>query len=189
MGTDIYLHPEHDRRQEVFKKKFEQACAMRDKAQTEELKHKHQEFVHLYYNALYETSYIRASIGMVEENALLCDIFPNKFWEEASDKGLSYDFKLRFPENMKKLFMYVLGYYADGRAQDDKVLAQMSQLKKSITSMIGVVERTEGAQVVMSGSSENFTGRILFASSIINFLSKGVQLQEEGKNPTVYISW
>src|SRR3990170_26881 len=53
-----------------------------------------------------KVGYLRASIGMVQENEVLSLLFEEKFWKSRSDNGLPYD----FIENFEKMTIIIRKY-------------------------------------------------------------------------------
>lgn len=114
--------------------------------------------------------YLRASIGMREENAVLRKVFPNEFWW-LTPKG-----KMMPEEEMKKL---------PKETQDRGPIYDFTN-EKNVSNLHGAI-RTYLSESM--AESVDLSGTIMWTHSLYRFYSLGCQKQREGKNPRVYISW
>jgi hypothetical protein len=128
-----------------------------------------------------EIGYLRASIGMVQENRLLRMLFPEVHWEPM-DEGLSYDFKKGVELLPKALSQYVAG---DELPETDSSRRQF-QMGQIVAKMMTEVGDAEIAKI---SGGRDMDERVRYARSVLRFFMFGMRLQEEGKNPKVYISW
>jgi hypothetical protein len=125
-----------------------------------------------------EVGYLRASIGMVEENQVLRLIFPEKYWLHQSKD--EYDFIGNLQLNLSILKSYINGEKLDTQGREDSQMKLGKALKQALTN-IGF-EINEDKQ-----SYEN--DRKIWANSVINFMKLGIELQDKKKKPYPYISW
>ena len=132
--------------------------------------------------------YLRASIWATRENAVLRLLFPEA-WE--SEEGTPYDFKN--PENIKKLHILARAYLLSYLTGKD-YLSEFEEEK--IKEMRGVMEEFVNAlkklncEVEIERPEENDLERaVMWLNSLFAFYRLGIEKQEEGKNPKIYISW
>jgi len=127
--------------------------------------------------------YLRASIGMIEENECLRRIFPPEYWE--SGESLPYDFKANYDKMVAEIVRYLT----------EKMLPKSEEER-----IREIIKRNPGAGAVIEAFSsrefslfistiEGIDDAIIWASSVIQFFRLGIEKQGEGKNPRVYISW
>lgn len=122
--------------------------------------------------------YLRASIGMVEENGVLRAIFPEHFW---SGEKCKYDFKENFEQVKSILKNYVLGNSIDIQDRDSE------QVKMGLAVVKMLSEAFDADEVKLYASAD--IERVEWAESVFEFMQLGLQLQENGKEPEVCISW
>ena len=128
--------------------------------------------------------YLRASIGMVEENDVLRLIFPERYW---GGYGKMYDFKKNLPR-LKDIFTaYVEGEKIKVESKS-KVEQQLSgdAIRQMIKDVGG--EAIEGT-LKHDDADEARAWRIKWAKSVVQFFALGLKLQEDGKKPRIVISW
>jgi hypothetical protein len=122
--------------------------------------------------------YLRASIGMIEENRVLRAIFPEKLWEDEGE----YDFKKNMPLIIKILRNYVSGNSVDVGGRE-KSQAQAGETIVSMLKSLGF----EDVNINMANSND--TNRSVWAKSVVGFCVLGLKQQLDGKKPKVRISW
>ena len=224
MGTNIYLEPTISEAHKKWQPLFVAAVAERDlilkdiprafwfKANSDKYinskARKAQRRVSYYYNKIYSnSSYIRASIGMILENEVLRMIFPNEFWNPEDDKPLVYN----FIQNRKAL-NYILKKYllavATGKASIGEVPEEVKagavfgmMFAKEFGGSKGPGQVDVGQpdqnhskiKVVMTLSppqnEEGLKSAKWWANGVRKFFRNGLKLQNEGQNPTVAIGW
>ena len=130
--------------------------------------------------------YLRASIGMVEENETLRRIFPKEYWE--SDKPLEYDFEANYDKMLAELVAYLTRKLRPMSKEERlKKMADQNPAAIAVLDMFTELSKATGVQVVMP--TTDLADAIVWAASVVEFFDLGVRLQREGRKPRVYISW
>jgi len=127
-----------------------------------------------------DVGYLRASIGMVRENAFLKAIFEEDYWK---GKELRYEFKKENYFEIQKLgFLYLLTLLNNKEKSDneDNLLNPLLTLLEQF--------KDKGFKVKVSNNL-NFRMAILWLNSLFDFYELGLKKEEEGKEPKIYISW
>lgn len=130
------------------------------------------------------SGYIRASIGMVNENALLRVIFPEEYWNAPKPK--SYDF-IRSYGLLSICLQRYLKCAKEGiriELKDIGFMMQKESLDK-ITEALSVF----GFDEIKTGSSLDLDSAVIWAKSLVDFFQLGIRLQVNEQNPKIYISW
>ena len=127
-----------------------------------------------------DKGYLRASIGMANENAVLMSVFSSEYWDSQEDDGVVFDFS---KEKYVKLQNLGLKY----------LLANVVGIEIPLKNELG--EKVEslfkglfGADSVVASKSGGFPSAVMWLDSLFRFFELGMKKQEEGKNPKVYIS-
>lgn len=130
--------------------------------------------------------YLRASIGMYEENQVLRLVFPEKYWNNRTDNGLKYD----FIGNIRRL-PDILHAYLDGEKIkiDSESFKQQQEFGNAVTSMVRSLFAKEGDEIDAESLTKQKSEKEMWANSVVQFFLLGCKLQNEGKNPKVEISW
>lgn len=156
MGTDIYL----SWNKITKKEKKDQCCGW-----------------NIYSGNL---GYLRASIGMQNENGLLRMVFEDKFWEGTADEdGYEFDFIGNWEKIQRLGFMYLVGVVS-GKPINQFNQGHGEAIKKLLE---------EFNDEVQMGGNLHFVEAVGFLNSVFEFFRLGCTKQQEGKNPKVYISW
>jgi hypothetical protein len=119
--------------------------------------------------------YLRAFIGMIDENKVLRLIFPDEFW--SGDGELPYDFVQYIDDVRMILKDYLIGIPLDDVGRG----AAQRELGENITEFFN--------NLGVAVDSHVDVNRIDWAISVYAFIKLGVKLQQDGKNPKVDISW
>jgi hypothetical protein len=126
--------------------------------------------------------YLRASIFMMEENAVLREVFPEECWEGGEH---SYDFEGKFnilPFLIKKyLSAKIFGF----KIEPSEGQREQITLGEKIISTFGGL----GFETVLIPTNEDVEGAVEWANSLFKFFRLGTEKQKEGKDPKIYISW
>jgi hypothetical protein len=131
--------------------------------------------------------YLRASIGMHQENSVLRLLFPMKYWED--DCKDEYDFIGNYSMAVKVLKSYLDGGDME-EYQTDKNGKDLNRQKEIQDAIVGALEKLGGeVKVICSSSGRDDEGKRVWAKSIVEFFKMGMKLQNEGKKPYPYISW
>jgi hypothetical protein len=138
--------------------------------------------------------YLRASIGMITENAVLREIFPEKYWTAGSTD--EFDFKGAYALLGKLGFEYlasvVEGTEMQLAGQAAKGIGEQQETAMAIHSAImGVAESfgASGQLQVYMGKPESFSGAVNWLNSLFQFLELGIEKQKKGLKPYPGISW
>ena len=134
-----------------------------------------------------DKGYLRASIHMERENALLRMLFNiNKYWDN-HDK-IPYEFKGNY-ETLKELgFKYLVSVYAGfdfKTIEAEHLEKQMNQNKLIMTEL----KKMNISGKVMTGNIEDFRFAVMWLESLFQFFELGIELQDKGLEPYPYISW
>jgi len=132
--------------------------------------------------------YLRASIGMREENALLRNIFPDKYWH--AHKKMAYDFIGNHSKNMNYIVSYILKPIITIEVGD-----QTNEFDANLPEnvLVGLNKLFETLQMnnasIKIPKLEGIDSIIRYAGSVIDFLWLGYDKQSEKLDPKVWISW
>lgn len=138
--------------------------------------------------------YLRASIGMLTENAILRELFPEKYWTGGSTE--EFDFKGGYAL-LGKLGSDYLASLPGGQQMElskeaDEEIGERQKAAMAIQSAIsGVAEKfgASGQMQVYMGRPELFSGAVEWLNSLFKFLELGMEKQEKGLKPYPGISW
>lgn len=124
--------------------------------------------------------YLRASYGMTTECAILERIFPPEYWK---CKKVRFDFRKGSATILDLLTGYIQGekIHSDTLKEKTKVY----DLMKSVFSG----QDWEIQEPKLESEEEKIYWRKVWAKSLIEFFRLGIEKQDEGKNPAVYISY
>lgn len=134
-----------------------------------------------------DKGYLRASIHMQRENALLRMLFNvNKYWDNR--EKTPYDFKNNY-ETLKELgFKYLVSVYMDfdfETTETDHLKKQMNQSKLISASL----KKMDFQGKVKTFKLEDFRFAVMWLESLFEFFELGIKLQDKGLEPYPYISW
>lgn len=132
-----------------------------------------------------DVGYLRASMGMVKENAVLRAVFPEKIWDPQQEKGEPYN----FIENVSFLNAIIKQYLA---GENIDVQNRMDSQQKQGKAILAMLETAgfESDQIIVSNSDdEDSEFKRTWVKSLIDFFKLGVKLQQQNKSPSIYISW
>ncbi len=139
-----------------------------------------------------DVGYLRASIGMATENAVLRALFPARFWEMAAEDrqkgGVPFDF---MSEDNQRLLdtlavQYLLAIVTGKEVSHpvhEKVEALHGMVLKALASAGSEGMRIETAGPLDVGSA------VTWINSLCEFYGLGYSLQEQGREPMVRIIW
>jgi hypothetical protein len=125
--------------------------------------------------------YLRASIGMVNENTVLRLLFHARYWDKES--RAPYDFKGNF-ELMQKL----LNAYLSGKIDEQLVDGMIERKNANLQMMENLATLFNTDNIRMSGS-DDAKFKQTWANSVIEFFKYAIKKQEKGLRPYPYISW
>jgi hypothetical protein len=169
MGTDIYL--EWNEKTEAEDKQQSEACLT---------------------IAGGDAGYLRASIHMLNENAVLRLLFSAKYWNSRSKD--EYDFKGNYPMLEQLAVKYILSSISGNEMTVTEELdTNRASLKKSgqaISQALKALEQVaNGSLQICNGETEGLADAVEWLNSLFQFFSLGMWKQEEGLKPYPYISW
>lgn len=128
-----------------------------------------------------DRGYLRASIGMVEENTVLRLLFPGKFWK--GGLAQQYDFEAGFEPMKAVVRQYLQGKISQELLEDTEQLDSQAEMHASIMKIFS------GKDYQISTQETTSEGRKMWAKSLVNFFELGREKQAKGLKPKVYISW
>jgi hypothetical protein len=171
MGTDVYL--------EWTGKTEEESTEQRNGCMT--------------INAGY-VGYLRASIGMANENGFLRMLFPAKYWQNRSSD--EYDFKANYEMlnsmGLKYLVCAASGKQFETAEAQDKELKKQEQAALAIHGAITQLADRFGASEKFKlyiGAVRDFRCAVEWLNSVFGFFELGMEKQEKGLKPYPHISW
>jgi hypothetical protein len=128
--------------------------------------------------------YLRASIGMTTENAVLRMVFPDEYWENPSGKPKRFHFT---EDGYNKLHIISFLYIRQNltgtpikNSEHEKHTEVFKELFKKLA---------ESFDKVIEGNIDCFRSAIMWINSLFSFYELGMEKEKEGKEPKVYISW
>ena len=134
-----------------------------------------------------DKGYLRASIHMQRENALLRMLFNvNKYWD--NHEKTPYDFKGNY-EILKELgFKYIVSVYLgfDFETTETEHLEKQRNQSKLI---LAALKKMEIQGKVMTFKLEDFRFAVMWLESLFQFFELGIKLQDKELDPYPYISW
>lgn len=122
--------------------------------------------------------YLRASIGMIEENKLLRLLFPDKYWENNSKDPFE------FIGNTSMALMAVKAYL-EGKPLDVQDRCDAQQKAGQIISLL----LDNDYKWITPPGAMTKNERAVYAKSVLEFWKMGLKLQADGKKPYPEISW
>ncbi|MFH1623782.1 MAG: hypothetical protein ABID54_01320 [Pseudomonadota bacterium] len=134
-----------------------------------------------------KAGYLRASIGMYQENIVLRQIFPSTFWNNESGEYLPYEFTDTGFEDVQIIGARYLTFVMFGiPLEEDEGATEQLKFGESIMRMLGGMgfDNIEGGA---RKSSLRFA--VMWLNAVFNFYLLGLEKAKEEKNPRVYISW
>lgn len=127
--------------------------------------------------------YLRASIGMVKENAVLREVFPSEVWQ----KTTAYDFKANFcvlnTIAKKYLSSAMFGIPIEVGNGQRKQLEMMQTLGLFLT------KKANFDKIQVPTNDGDIESEVMWINSLYQFFRLGLEKQKAGLNPKVYISW
>lgn len=131
--------------------------------------------------------YLRASIGMVNENTVLRILMPDH-WEcareEADKGGKPYDFKGNYPLLERLARQYLLATILRKQIEHpDHVGAR--EMGRNVVKML----KAAGFEDVRGDEPTDLPGAVMWLNSVFRFFFLGLEKQKEKLNPRIYISW
>lgn len=165
MGTDVYL-----RWKGITKDEKEKQCTVSCVAGND--------------------GYLRASIGMLRENRILQAIFVD-YWE--GENKTPYNFKVNYEKMLRLAMPYFLNCLTGKEFEIPEELQSQVRMGEAILTALKKAGLDEG-DIAASGNNQRhpldeLAFGILWFNSLINFFHLGLEKQEEGKRPYLYINW
>jgi hypothetical protein len=139
-----------------------------------------------------DVGYLRASIGMATENAVLRALFPAEFWEMAAGDrergGLPFDF---MSEGNQRLLDTLAVQYLLAVLTGKKVCHPAHENVEALHGMVMKALASagpKGMRIETSGPLD-LASAVTWLNSLCEFYGLGHSLQEQGKEPRVRIIW
>jgi hypothetical protein len=134
-----------------------------------------------------DAGYLRASIGMVNENTLLRILMPDH-WEyteeEAKRGGKPYNFEGNVALLEKLARQYLIATLL-GKQIEHPDHAEVHELGNTLMKML----KGMGLENVQGNSPTDLSGAVTWLNSVFRFFFLGMRKEKEGMNPRIYISW
>lgn len=131
--------------------------------------------------------YLRASIGMETENAVLREVFPNEIWEKAG-KYIPYDFNQGFAVLQAVAKKYLASCLFGIPYTKNAVQIKHEEWAKRALAMLA--EKKKFDKVVNPADSmDDLPNAVMWLNSLYNFFWLGMDKQKAKLNPKVMISW
>nr|BDD48286.1 hypothetical protein 7 [bacterium] len=132
--------------------------------------------------------YLRASIWMDNENAVLRELMPDH-WEytekEADSGGKPYDFEVKYAQLQRLARMYLLAVML-GKEVEHREHAKAKEMSKALKKML---EEKGFGENVKGGEPMDLSSAVMWLNSLFQFFHLGMEKQKKGLNPRVFISW
>lgn len=132
-----------------------------------------------------KVGYLRASIGMTNENAVLREVFPDSFWESGKPTRFVFD-EEGYGRLTKLGAAYLLAAMAGRVIRSEKNRESEEIGRKVLEMLAGAGIRREDVSV---GRNRDLRGAVMWLNSLFSFYELGMEKEREGKLPEVYISW
>ena len=138
-----------------------------------------------------DRGYLRASVGMIRENIVLAIIFPEKYWN--SPEPLPYKFKENWDLVVSLGASYIVSVLTD-TLPDFQIKKILRKAKKRAFKYYNFGKAITEAIKKVTGDLDvrmptlDFPGAVIWLRSLFMFFGLGIKLEQEGKNPKIYIS-
>jgi hypothetical protein len=134
-----------------------------------------------------DAGYLRASIGMVNENTVLKILMPDH-WEcteeEADNGGKRYNFEENYALLGKVAKQYLIATLM-GKQIEHPDHAKMHEVGNTLMKML----KGMGIGEVQGNRPADLSGAVMWLNSVFQFFFLGMEKQKEGLNPRIFISW
>lgn len=131
-----------------------------------------------------QIGYIRASIGMVNENFILRQIFPPECWE-LGENNFKYTHDL-IPKLMRIGEQYLDAVH-NGYNLGSKGEAGVDHGDNVAVLLKSIMPKSTNFQ--MMGGIDNLNDARQWLEHVLNHIAIGIAKAQSGLNPRVYISW
>jgi len=131
----------------------------------------------------WQEGYIRASIGMVNENYILRQIFPPECWEEEKN---NFEYNEDLFGKVMRLGEQYLDAVSKGYQLGSKGEAGVTHGDNIATLLKSIIP--EGTTMEMGGI-DNIVEAKQWYLSVAQHIAMGVSMTKKGLNPKVIISW
>ena len=128
-----------------------------------------------------KVGYLRASIGMLKENAILRALFPAPIWE---GKG-SFKFEENWEKANKLCLVYILSEVSGIELPIDEGQKKQIEFGNSVTEIF----KKAGVEKIQATSNNGFYHALMWAKSLLDFMALGIEKEDKKLNPKVVISW
>lgn len=130
--------------------------------------------------------YLRASVGMETENAVLREVFPSEIWEKAG-KYIAYDFNQGFAVLQMVAKKYLVTCLFGVPFEKTSAQVKNEQWVKELESFLHVKGKFD--KVEASTIDNELPSAVMWLNSLYQFFWLGIARQEKKLNPKVMISW
>jgi len=129
--------------------------------------------------------YLRASIGMVRENTFLRALFPQKYWNNKTGKPMRYG----FTEDKYKILIKAGVVYVISVLTGQEVEASAARKQAAVGERIFEILKDRGIGEVMKSENLDFRHAMMWINSVWSFFELGMEKENSGLEPGIYISW
>jgi hypothetical protein len=132
-----------------------------------------------------EIGYIRAAIGMKRENGFLGFVFPDEYWFNKSGKPMPYDFGRMLPKMKEASEIYV----KSAQEGSEPEFGEPYRRAVALDIATAILMKRKGYEPIHSTTDMKGEDVLEWLKSVWRFFELGLQKQNQGKNPSVFISW
>lgn len=131
--------------------------------------------------------YLRASIGMEKENAILRELFPHEVWHSRQRRGEPYDFKQCWIVLQALAKKYLASCLFGMPIAKGSTQIEQEAWFKNVDEYLA---REFKFDKTLVGSLDNsLPSAVMWLNSLYQFIGLGIDKQEKGLKPRVLISW
>jgi len=132
-----------------------------------------------------DTGYLRASIGMVRENTFLRALFPEKYWNNKTGKPMRYEFtEDKYRTLIKAGVVYLISVLTRKEVETNAARKQAEAGEKIFKMLKNV-----GIGEAVKSTDLDFRHAIMWLNSVWSFFELGMEKENSGLKPGIYISW
>jgi hypothetical protein len=128
--------------------------------------------------------YLRAAIGMRRENSLLRFVFPAKYWYNATQESMSFDFRtgLLVLNEGAKIYLRSVQQGTEPDFQSYALVSAMDEVTDELA-------KKSGFQRIASTKNLELDEAVEWLRGVAEFFGLGVKKMDDCRNPRIYIAW
>ena len=131
------------------------------------------------------TGYLRASISMVKENTFLRALFHEKYWNNKTGKPMRCEFTQDKYRTLIKAGVVYLMSVLTGKEVESNGARKQAEAGQKIFNML----KNIGIGEVVKSADLDFRHAIMWLNSVWSFFELGIEKENSGLKPGIYISW